>query len=146
MSTRAQHLHATADGQLAELSALLTAAGEADLGRPCPGRRKLGDGSVGAVATHTIENYHRIARFVAGAPDDGHRRHDPEPHLLLARLGAARVALANIGRLSDEQLDAVPAAGEIRFADGARTREEIVASLLRHQRHQVDALAAALSA
>jgi hypothetical protein len=30
----------------------------------------------------------------------------------------------------------------MRFADGERTLEQILASLLKHQRHQVDALTA----
>jgi hypothetical protein len=42
-------------------------------------------------------------------------------------------------------MDSVPPAGEMKFADGERTLEQIIASLLKHQRHQVDALAAALS-
>ena len=33
----------------------------------------------------------------------------------------------------------------MKFADGERTLEQIVASLLKHQRHQVAALAAGLS-
>jgi hypothetical protein len=33
----------------------------------------------------------------------------------------------------------------MRFADGERTLQQILANLLKHQRHQVDALAAALS-
>jgi hypothetical protein len=56
------------------------------LARPCPGRGKLGDGTVGAVATHTTDSYHHVA--------------------------------------------------------GSRT---IVASILKHQRYQVDARAAALA-
>jgi hypothetical protein len=33
----------------------------------------------------------------------------------------------------------------MRFADGQRTLEQVVASLLEHQRHQVDSIAAALT-
>jgi len=36
-------------------------------------------------------------------------------------------------------------AGEMKFADGERTLEQIVASLLKHQDHQVAAIAAGLS-
>jgi hypothetical protein len=156
MSLRARQLHQTADGQIAELAERLSTAGEEGLARPCAGRAKLGDGTVGAVAAHTTDNYHRIARF-ASALRDGDEQHAPVQHgqeyrasdielnVLLARLAAARDAVATIGQLSDEQLDSVPPAGEMKFADGERTLEQIVASLLKHQRHQVDALAAALS-
>jgi hypothetical protein len=156
MSLRAQQLHRTADGQIAELAERLSTAAERDLTRPCPGRARLGDGTVGAVAEHTTDNYHRIARFVStlraggeqlqpGQHGEGYRASEIELDVLLARLAAARDALATIGQLSDEQMDSVPPAGEMRFADGERTLEQIVASLLKHQRHQVDALAAGLS-
>jgi hypothetical protein len=154
VSTRARQLHDRADGQIAELAKRLSP--DAGLARPCPGRERLGDGSVGAVAAHTIDNYQRIARFVAATREGGEQYH-PSEHGegysasqveldgLLARLAAARVALATIAQLTDEQLDSVPPAGAMKFADGERTLGEIVASLLKHQRHQVDALTAALS-
>jgi hypothetical protein len=156
MSLRARQLHQTADGQIAELAERLSTAGKRGLTRPCPGRARLGDGTVGAVAAHTTDNYHRIARFVSALRDDG-EQHAPGQHgdgyraseielnVLLARLTAARDALATIELLSDEQLDSVPPAGGMKFADGERTLEQIIASLLKHQRHQVDALATALS-
>ena len=156
MSRRAQQLHESADSQVAELSDRLSAAGEAGLARPCPRRERLGDGTVGAVAAHTIDNYHGIARFVTALRDGVEEHHagehptrgrgaDVELGALLARLASARAALATIGQLSDEQLDSVPPAREVRFADGQRTVEQIVASMPKHQRHQVDALTAALS-
>jgi hypothetical protein len=156
MSLRAQQLQAAADRQIAELAEQLSTAGEQALARPCPGRARLGDGSVGTVAAHTIDNYHGTARFVSALRDGGEpheRGHDGEGHrasdidldVLLVRLAAARDALAAIGRLSDERLDAVPPPGEMKFADGDRTLEDVLASLLKHQRHQVDALVAALA-
>jgi hypothetical protein len=150
VTPRAQLLRDTVDHQIAELAECLSAADDAALAGACPGREKLGDGSVGAVAAHTIVNYQRIAGFVAGDSGvDPPHPHDTPPALplgvLLARLTAAREALATIAQLSDEELDAVPPSGDMRFADGARTLEQILASLLRHQRHQVDALAAALA-
>jgi hypothetical protein len=151
MSPRAEQLHRTADNQIAELAERLSAAGEQDLTRPCPGRAKLGDGSVGVVAAHTIDNYQRIAGFVAGAEPAGHGHgHGREPDrlelsVLLSRLASAREALAAIGQLGDEQLDSVSPASEMKFADGERTLEAVIASLLKHQRHQLDALAQALS-
>jgi hypothetical protein len=155
MSPRAQRLHETGDRQIAELTQRLSAAGEAALGRPCPGRAALGDGTVGAVAAHTTDNYLRMAQFAAGigdagvhnAPDD-HSRHyrasDIELRELLGRLAAAQHAFASVGQLSDEEIDAVPTSGAIRFADGTRTLEQVLVSLLKHQRHQIDALIAAL--
>jgi hypothetical protein len=156
MILRAQQLQAAADRQIAELAEQLSTAGEQALARPCPGRARLGDGSVGAVAAHTTDNYHRTARFVSALRDggkphergqhgEGYRASEIKLDVLLVRLAAARDALATIGRLSEERLEAVPPAGEIKFADGDRTLEDVLASLLKHQRHQVDALVAALS-
>jgi hypothetical protein len=155
MTRRARALHESADGQIAELAERLSAAGAAALARPCLGRERLGDGTMGAVVEHTTENYHRIARFVAAIREGG-EQHQPSQHgegcraseveldVLLARLVAAREAIAAIGQLTDEDLDSVPSRGEMRFVDGERTLEEIVASMLKHQRHQIDALAAGL--
>jgi hypothetical protein len=152
MSRRAHLLHESADHQIAQLAGKLSAAGRTGLGRPCPGREKLGDGTVAAVAAHVTDNYQRIARFVAGLEDRGmpywpdrHRASEIDPRALLARLAAARDGLAAIGRLSDEELDLVPPASEMKFVDGQRTVEQIVASLLKHQRHQIAALTSALS-
>ena len=64
MTERAHELSATADGQITELIDLLSTLDPAALDRPCPGREKLGDGTIGAAARHTADNYHRIAAFV----------------------------------------------------------------------------------
>jgi hypothetical protein len=64
MTERGQELHATADGQVAELIALISTVDEAALRLPCPGREKLGDGTVGASVRHTADNYQRIADFL----------------------------------------------------------------------------------
>lgn len=155
MSARAHGLHETGDRQIAELTERLSAAGDAALGCPCPGRAAFGDGTVGAVAAHTTDNYRRMAQFAAGITDvdvdnepDDHSTHyrasDVELRELLGRLAAARHAFARIGQLSDEQIDAVPPSGAIRFADGTRTLEQVLVSVLKHQRHQLDALTAAL--
>ena len=150
MSLRAQRLHEAADGQVMQVVELLAAVGDAGLRRPCPGRARLGDGSVAAVALLTTSSYEQIAAFVTGAAQprtDRHREvHDATGitlDMLAARLAAARMALTPLAQLSDDELDAVPDAGEMKFADGTRTFEQIIASLLRHQRHQVDALTAA---
>ena len=64
MTERAEQLHATADRQIAELIALISTLDEGALRRPCPGREKLGDGTIAAAARHTADNYQRIAGFV----------------------------------------------------------------------------------
>jgi hypothetical protein len=67
MTDRASKLSHTAESQLSELIDLLSAGDESALRRQCPGRGKLGDGSVAACATHVAGNYGRIASFAAGA-------------------------------------------------------------------------------
>jgi hypothetical protein len=174
-------LHATADRQIAELIELVSSADEATLRRPCPGREKLGDGTIAAVARHTADNYQRMASFVqtsdrisaAHAPDhrSGHRiprflrplghgpadhagpptgQHDDhstadtiDPGAVVKQLAAARDILAHIAALTDGQLDAIPPTDSFRFCDGQRTLEQVLASLLKHQSHQLDALRSA---
>jgi hypothetical protein len=176
MSERARALSATADEQIADLIDRLARLDQAALRRPCPGREKLGDGTIGAAAWHTADKYRRIADFVqtsdrltAGAhrlprplrtlghgPQD-HAGHDPSaaPHdhpytaddvdlgAVLTQLGASRQALTRIGELTDRQLDAVPPKDSFRFCDGQRTLEQVLAGLLRHQAHQLQALRSA---
>jgi hypothetical protein len=154
MSERAAQLHQTAEAQISELVDLLTAGGTAALGLSS-GRAKLGDGTVGALASHTADNYHRIAAFLQ-ATVGGHGGHMPGSHgdglraenidldELLRRLAGAQDTLALTGHLSDVQLDEVPPASDMRFCDGQRNLEQIVTSLLTHQRHQVDAVKAAV--
>jgi hypothetical protein len=87
MSERADRLLGTADGQIAELIGLLSTRGETVLGLPCPGREKMGDGTVAACALHTADRYRQIAGFLQGAsqlPRARKRRHRI-PRLLLAR-------------------------------------------------------------
>jgi hypothetical protein len=144
---RAAALFATATDQISELIDLLATQGDAVLMLPCPGRGKLGDGTVGATAAHTAASYHRIAAFLEGTADaDGgeHQAPSPDRDDLLERLSSARHALASLAQLTDEQLDVVPAASEMRFCDGRRTLEQILSSLLKHQRHQIDAVKAAV--
>jgi hypothetical protein len=83
MTERAQQLYITADGQLEKLSDLISTLNESTLRLPCTGREKLGDGTVGASARHTADNYQRIAEFVStsdrlsrssdSTPNGGHR-------------------------------------------------------------------------
>ena len=183
MTERAKQLHATADEQIAELIALLSTADDATLHLPCPGREKLGDGTIAASAGHAADNYRRIAAFVqtsyrlsgahaAARPADhriprflraighgpadhgehapGAGQHDNEytadnidPRAVIAQLSDSRVALDRIAALTDRQLDAVPPKDSFRFCDGQRTLEHVLASLLKHQNHELDALKSA---
>lgn len=176
MSERAAQLFQTADRQIGDLIALLGAAEDAALHAPCPGREKLGDGTIAAVAMHTADNYHRIAGYLGGEAQPAHRKPDRgrripvlggaherrgghdhsggeveyrsdniDPRILLDRLETARVQLGPLAELSDEQLAVAPPASEMRFTDGKRTLEQIVDSLLNHQRQQCTALSAALA-
>jgi hypothetical protein len=77
MSDRGTQLLQAADSQITELTALLGARDEAALSLPCPGREKLGDGTVAACAAHTAEDYLRIAAFIAG---EDHEDHAPVTH------------------------------------------------------------------
>jgi hypothetical protein len=183
MTERGKRLHATADEQLAELIELMSTVDEASLRLPCPGREKLGDGTVAASARHTADNYQRIAAFVqtsdrmSGAHEPaqhgGHRiprllralghgtanhaEHGPgtgqnedqytadniDPGAVVQQLSASRDTLGAIAELTDSRLDAIPTKDSFRFCDGQRTLEQVLASLLKHQSHQVDALKAA---
>jgi hypothetical protein len=82
MTERANQLHLTADRQIAELLGVIFTLDEDTSRLPCPGREKLGDGTVAACARHAADNYQRIAGFVitgAGMSDEpiehgGHRK------------------------------------------------------------------------
>lgn len=184
MSERAAQVHTAADGQIAELTDLLSALDDAALRRPCPGREKLGDGTVAANAQHTVDNYQRIAEFIdsSGQMSAAHRPgehgvhhiprflqrpgHRPSQHekatarphdegytagsvesvKLVKQLSASRAALEQIATLTDSQLDSIPPEGSFRFCDGQRTLEQVLAGLLKHQSHQIQALKASIRA
>ena len=59
-------------------------------------------------------------------------------------LSSTRDAIERIAELTDRELDAVPPEGSFRFCDGRRTLEQVLAGLLKHQAHQLDALNAAV--
>ncbi len=67
MSGRTSQLHETAVGQISELIGLISARDAAALSLPCPGREKMGDGTVAAVALHTADRYQLIAGFLQAA-------------------------------------------------------------------------------
>lgn len=158
MSERGIQLLRTADGQVSELIALFSNRDGSALNLPCPSREKLGDGSVGALAAHTADNYLRIAGFLqSGHPPGTHAGHGQGAHGsdyaaqtvdlpgLLARLSSSQDCLSALAELTDSRLDSVPPASDMRFCDGQRTLAQVLTSLLRHQSHQVDALRAALA-
>ena len=140
MSTRGRQLQDSAERQLDRLAALLERIDDAAAQRPCPGREKLGDGTIGTLAAHTAGNYERIAAFVSEAGEHLHRAGGFDRTRALVQAARARAAFAVLGTLTDDQLDAVPAAGSFRFCDGTRTLEQVVAGLLTHQGRQLDAL------
>ena len=166
MNERATKLFNDADRQISELKALIAAAGDSSLTLPCPGREKLGDGSVAAAAVHAADNYQRIAQFASGeAGGSVHRpprflrgRHGPGQHAggvdyradritmkaLLHQLTSGGKAIARLGGLTDQQLDVIPAASDLRFVDGQRTLEQILTAMLKHQAHQVEAISKAV--
>ena len=155
MSDRGSQLLNTADRQITDLTVLLSTTDEDTLRNPCPGREKLGDGTVAAVALHTADTYLRIAGFLpvhrehnvfgeAGHEDTHGTEHVDIPELI-QRLAARRQALSPLADLTDARLDAVPPAGQSRFCDGKRTTEEVLAAMLKHQSHQIEALRTAIA-
>jgi hypothetical protein len=160
MSERAIQLQITADAQIAKLIELVSELDAATLQLSCPGREKLGDGSVAALAQHTADNYQRIAAFAqvsdrrSSYRPPPHAKHDPathadsdryaaasvDPHELVDQLSIARDALERLAALSDSQLDAIPPRDSFRFCDGQRTLGKVLTGLLKHQGHQVEVL------
>jgi hypothetical protein len=183
LSDRAHDLYTAADQQIREMIEIVSAADEATLQRPCPGREQLGDGTIAALAAHTTDNYQRIGAFVATSdrmsarhgreqqdrhrisgflralghtpPDNsqhagGHGHNDytadsASPPRIIQGLGAARQQLASIEGLTDRQLDEIPLKDSFRFCDGKRTLQQVLAGLLKHQRHQLQSIKAALT-
>jgi hypothetical protein len=88
MSERAVQLLAELDGQIGELLGLLSVVDEIALSRRCPGREKLGDGTVAACASHTVERYQMIAQFLGSASEltAQHGAAGPRRHRMLGFL------------------------------------------------------------
>ncbi len=81
----------------------------------------------------------------AGAHEDQYAADNFDRGAVIEQLTASRNALGRIADLTDAQLEAIPPKDSFRFCDGERTLEQVVASLLKHQSHQIDALRAAIS-
>jgi len=151
MSERGGKLLETVNRQVAGLLKLLSTRGEGGLSLPCPGREELGDGTVAATTEHVTRVYQLLAQFLSGQEHEpgvhGTRGRDETLELseLLQRLCAARTALEPLADLPDRELDAVPRDGSFRFCDGRRTLEQVIARVLAHQQHHVDALNGALA-
>jgi hypothetical protein len=162
MNKRGTQLLDTATRQISELTGLISTRGEAALRLPCPGREKLGDGTIASCALHTADNYHRIAGLLdgdgrhqriakflhghgEGKPHGDYRAENVDLQALLDRLSTGRAALSALADLTDEQLDTVPPASAIKFCDGQRTLEQIVTNMLNHQNHQLNAVKAAIA-
>jgi hypothetical protein len=145
MTPRAEALHSTATGQVDTLIEFVAGLDDADLRKPCPGREKLGDGTVGTLVAHTTANYLRIASFAGGTEVEGRHGHlaaagGGEADALRDQLVSVHQDLARIAKLDDRQLDSIPPEGTFRFCDGNRSLEEVLTALLTHQGHQVEAL------
>ena len=67
------------------------------------------------------------------------------PADLIEQLSTARENLSGIVELTDSQLDAIPPKDSFRFCDGQRTLEQVLAGLLKHQAHQLEALKTAVA-
>jgi hypothetical protein len=88
MTERAHDLSASADGQIAELINLISTLDQTALDRACPGREKLGDGTIGAALRHTADSYQRIADFVETSDHDISAVHQPHGHRIPRFLAA----------------------------------------------------------
>jgi hypothetical protein len=79
MTDRGARLLETTTRQITELSDLLSTSGDGILALPCPGRVRLGDGTVGAIASHTADSYRRTASFLQ-ATVEGRSSSETAPH------------------------------------------------------------------
>ncbi len=145
MSSRAAKLRELADDQVSRLIEAVSGAGADVLDTPGSGRDKLGDGTLGTLIAHTADNSRPIGVFASGADQSGADHSAATARDLSGRLAAAREALAPLASLADDQLDAIPPEGSFRFCDGHRSLEEVLAGLLKHQAHQVEAIETALA-
>ncbi len=84
---------------------------------------------------------HGEQRPGAGQHGDSYSADNIDPDAVVTQLSASRDTLGQVAELTESQLDAIPPKDSFRFCDGQRTLEQVLLGLLKHQRHQVDALA-----
>ena len=77
--------------------------------------------------------------------DNGYTAESVDLDVVVEQLAASRVAAGRIAELTESQLDQVPPKDSFRFCDGQRTFEQVLAGLLKHQAHQIEALQAAVA-
>lgn len=137
MAPRAIELMERANRQIDEIAALFGAIAEADLAKPSAERPRR---TVGDEAAHIAEGYHFLGRFLQGylsgaQPSGGVHGHGVAPSLsgLRERLAGSRAVIAELAKLTDEQLDSVPPAKSSRFSDGRRTLEQVTEEVIAHQ-------------
>jgi hypothetical protein len=142
MSERASQLHATADAQLDELIKLISSTDRSVLNQRCPGRERLGDGTIGALAAHTADNYQRIAIFVAtgdhssgGATGTRSRRRAPRFARVLGHRppSHARHSPGTHGNHEDYSADSAGPGELVDQLSVARQGLERIAALTRNQ-------------
>ena len=117
MSERATELQQTANRQITQLLALISTIDQTRAHQPCPGRQKLGDGTIAAAAIHTADNYQRIATFLRDVPstdstDQATRRRPHRVPRILRVLGhrppaGAHSPAGHTGNYSADSLDSV---------------------------------------
>jgi hypothetical protein len=64
--------------------------------------------------------------------------------IVATELATTRKTVGRIAELTDTQLDEIPPKGAFRFCDGRRNLEQVIASALKHQAHQLDSLKASV--
>lgn len=106
-------------------------------------------------AHRTSRAFRILGHGPAGAahgPGVGSRQHNvaytadnTDLSAMVKQLVSTRDSLLRTAELGGTQLDAIPPAGSFKFCDGNRTVEQVLASVLKHQRHQLDSLHAAIA-
>ncbi|MDT9692995.1 DinB family protein [Streptomyces sp. P9(2023)] len=137
MSRRGTELMERAGRQLSEVKELFATLSEDDLLQPCTGGQ-AGD-TVGALAAHIAEGYHRLGRLLpdtAHAHAAGHTRPErPAPMTvpdLIRRLADAEVPISRLADLTADQLDSMtPPIPHI--SDASRTLGQVVEEVIAHQ-------------
>lgn len=91
------------------------------------------------VSGHAVQE-HVPADHGTGGHDDGYTAKNVDVGSVLEQLDTCRDKLGQIAELTDRQLHQVPPKDSFRFCDGQRTLEQVLAGLLKHQAHQLQAL------